>query len=259
MRVAHMAGFRARCSVWGSIICCCSSCQCFVHTQFLQRACPDTAELPDQPAKHSQRSWSHPSRPFAAGAGAAAVGWTLCGAVAGALRTRSRTPAVAASGLDAATRTPLGVFLARRSATFLAPALVALIGPASASGDGPAPALDTAAPASDVGSVFVGRYTDPNHPGGYREISLLDSWRGDLRLAKVEGGGGRGEPPFFTLKAIVGKRADRRGGLVDVITIDFSPKGGPPNFTGVWDEDGITFLRDGNHWPKQKPRKKTSS
>merc|ERR1719282_1349808 len=105
---------------------------------------------------------------------------------------------------------------------------------------------------ADLGAIFVGRYTDPNHPGGYREISLLDTYAKEgVRNAKVEGGQGRGEPDFFELPAVVSKGKDRKGNLVDTITINFRPKGGPPNFTGVWDKDGITFVRDRNHWPKQ--------
>ena len=43
---------------------------------------------------------------------------------------------------------------------------------------------------------------------------------------------------------------------MDAITIDFSPKGGPKDFTGVFEvqEDGtkgIRFLRDKNFWPMQ--------
>jgi len=110
--------------------------------------------------------------------------------------------------------------------------------------------------------VFVGKYTDPKHPGGYREITLLDTFDGDLRMAKVEGGGGRNEPQFFTLPATIGKRLlDKRiwggdGKPRFVITIDFTPKGGPANFYGVWDKDGITFLGDSNHWPKGDAKKK---
>ena len=46
------------------------------------------------------------------------------------------------------------------------------------------------------------------------------------------------------------------------ITIDFSPKGGPKDFTGYWDSDGIRFPPTpgqiergntaGNKWPKTK-------
>jgi len=64
--------------------------------------------------------------------------------------------------------------------------------------------------------VFEGRYSDPNHPGGYREITMLDEWEGDLRLAICEGGQGKGEPDNFKLPAKAGKRDD-----VDFIIIDF--------------------------------------
>lgn len=97
------------------------------------------------------------------------------------------------------------------------------------------------------GSAFVGTYSDPiNHPGGKRTIRLLESKVGDYQLAKVQGGGGVGEPKNYVLPAVVvGDRS---------IIIDFSPKGGPRDFTGVLDEkDGsIKFLRDGNRWPRLK-------
>ncbi|CAE8589058.1 unnamed protein product [Polarella glacialis] len=102
-------------------------------------------------------------------------------------------------------------------------------------------------------TIFVGRYTDPNHPGGYRQITLLDTFQGELRDAKVEGGGGLFEPKFFTLKATVGRKVLDKGRPPRLtITIDFTPKGGPANFPGVWDKNGITFLGDGNHWPKRE-------
>ena len=36
------------------------------------------------------------------------------------------------------------------------------------------------------------------------------------------------------------------------IVIDFSapPKGGPKDFHGTWDNDGIKFTKDGNKWPQ---------
>lgn len=108
--------------------------------------------------------------------------------------------------------------------------------------------------AVDDPQIFVGRYTDPNHPGGYREITLLDTYTGDRRNAQVEGGGGRGEPQFYTLPATVGM-VNVQGKQKLVITINFAPKGGPPNFPGVWDKDGITFIKDGNHWPKKAVKK----
>ena len=102
----------------------------------------------------------------------------------------------------------------------------------------------TSAAASKGGEVFVGKYSDPNnHPGGTRTVKLLDGSIGDYQLAEVRGGGGLGEPKDYTLPAIVvGGRA---------IIIDFSPKGGPRDFSGVIQKDGsIKFIRDGNVWPR---------
>jgi len=102
----------------------------------------------------------------------------------------------------------------------------------------------SSAAASKGGEVFVGKYSDPNnHPGGTRTVKLLDGSIGDYQLAEVRGGGGIGEPKDYTLPAIVvGNRA---------IIIDFSPKGGPRDFSGVIQKDGsIKFVRDGNVWPR---------
>ena len=103
----------------------------------------------------------------------------------------------------------------------------------------------------DLALKFCGKFSDPiNHPGGTRTITLIDSSPettttiGDYHLARVTGGGGRGEPKEYVLPAMIaGDRA---------IIIDFSPKGGPRDFTGVLDsKDGsIKFLRDGNRWPR---------
>ena len=73
-----------------------------------------------------------------------------------------------------------------------------------------------------------------------------------FRLAEVTGGGGRGEPASFTLPAKVGMLDNGN----EAITIDFSPKGGPKDFTGVFEINsdgtkGIRFLRDRNFWPMQ--------
>ena len=93
-------------------------------------------------------------------------------------------------------------------------------------------------------SAFVGTYSDPiNHPGGKRTIVLLEGQTvGDYQMAEVRGGGGVGEPKSYVLPAVIlGGRA---------IIIDFSPKGGPRDFTGVLDGKDIKFLRDGNRWPR---------
>mmetsp|Transcript_72221 Transcript_72221/g.145307 ORF Transcript_72221/g.145307 Transcript_72221/m.145307 type:complete len:156 (-) Transcript_72221:230-697(-) len=97
--------------------------------------------------------------------------------------------------------------------------------------------------ATEGESIFVGTYSDPNHPGGVRNIELLDTKIGEFQLARVTGGGGSREPASFVLPAMV-QLPDKK------ITIDFSPKGGPKNFSGVWEENGIRFP-DGNKWPKK--------
>ena len=129
--------------------------------------------------------------------------------------------------------------LLRSSAVMTAGAATAVVSFASASAPKPA---EAATPAD--ASAFVGTYSDPiNHPGGKRSIVLLeDKTVGDYHLAEVRGGGGVGEPKSYVLPALIlGGRA---------IIIDFSPKGGPRDFTGVLDGKDIKFLRDGNRWPR---------
>mmetsp|Transcript_24178 Transcript_24178/g.35584 ORF Transcript_24178/g.35584 Transcript_24178/m.35584 type:complete len:154 (-) Transcript_24178:269-730(-) len=102
-----------------------------------------------------------------------------------------------------------------------------------------------AAAATDAPS-FVGTFSDPiNHPGGTRTIELVGEPIGDYQLARVLGGGGIGEPKSYTLPAaVIGNRA---------IVIDFSPKGGPRDFSGILEKNGdIRFLRDNNKWPRLK-------
>jgi len=74
-------------------------------------------------------------------------------------------------------------------------------------------------------SPFVGKFTDPNHPGGTRDVTLETTQFGLFRLATVRGGGGRGEPASYELPAMV---------YGDRITVDFSPKGGPMGLTGTF-------------------------
>ena len=134
--------------------------------------------------------------------------------------------------LVAAWQLPSSPALDRRSA---------LVGVAAAAGAAitrkPLAASAAEASRQPDASVFVGTYTDPVHPGGTRTISLL-SKSGPLQLAKVVGGGGVGEPESYELPAKVTLAAD---GSSPAITIDFSPKGGPKDFTGYWDGDGIRF------------------
>ena len=108
-------------------------------------------------------------------------------------------------------------------------------------------------------AVFVGRYTDPKHPGGTREVVLKDLvLTGGNRIAKVRGGGGQGEPADYELPAVVAQCGNLIGKWVPppgedpaaCIRIDFGPKGGPRNFIGYWDGTGIKFPLDGNKWPR---------
>eukprot|EP00929_Paragymnodinium_shiwhaense_P000495 TRINITY_DN100732_c0_g1_i1.p1 TRINITY_DN100732_c0_g1~~TRINITY_DN100732_c0_g1_i1.p1 ORF type:complete len:239 (+),score=36.98 TRINITY_DN100732_c0_g1_i1:80-718(+) len=105
-----------------------------------------------------------------------------------------------------------------------------------------------------AGSIVVGRYTDPFHPGGIRDIELQDQKLGNFQLLKVKGGGGRGEPEFYQLSGMIGPSADDKHPERLSIMIDFSPKGGPRDLLGYWDQDGITWP-DGNHWPKKRAKK----
>jgi hypothetical protein len=115
-----------------------------------------------------------------------------------------------------------------------------------------------AATASDP-SVFLGTYTDPvNHPGGTRTIELTGTSFAGYQLATVKGGGGRGEPSSFELPAMVFScPGNQQKGGEWCITIDFTPKGGPKDFQGYWDEKekGIRFVLDNNFWPMQPKAK----
>ena len=100
-------------------------------------------------------------------------------------------------------------------------------------------------------SVFLGRYSDPKHPGGIRDISLVPgAQKGAYRLASVKGGGGIGEPASYELPAVIIERGKEAS-----IIIDFSvePKRGPRDFVGVYDAKagGIVFTRAGTLWSKQ--------
>ena len=103
------------------------------------------------------------------------------------------------------------------------------------------------------GCPYLGRYTDPNHVGSFRVITLKNEADGDKVLINCEGIGGDGkEPASFHLPGWVNPDGS--------IVIDFSvpPKGGPKDFHGTWDNDGIKFTKDGNKWP-QLPREKEQS
>lgn len=91
-------------------------------------------------------------------------------------------------------------------------------------------------------SVFVGQYDDPNHPGCLRKITVKGKDVSILGSDNVDGS------KQWLLKAT----EDYPG----TIFVDFSPKGGPSNLLGVYNEkaDAIKWP-DGNSWSKIAPQK----
>jgi hypothetical protein len=95
-----------------------------------------------------------------------------------------------------------------------------------------------------AGFDFTGSYSDPKHPNCKREVVVSGA------SAKVSGtdgnpgcpASGAGKP--WSLAGEV--KIDRKE---KTLLVDFSPKGGPANLKGVWDESakGIKWP-DGNIW-----------
>lgn len=84
---------------------------------------------------------------------------------------------------------------------------------------------------------------DPNHPGCPRLVSI----EGNKALVS----GADGNPGCLTGNGTPWNLEGKVEG--DNIFIDFSPKGGPKDFTGVWEDGknpGIRFP-DGNKWSLQ--------
>eukprot|EP00667_Euglena_gracilis_P024415 EG_transcript_28098 len=82
--------------------------------------------------------------------------------------------------------------------------------------------------------LFEGRYSDPNHPTGYRVIVVNGDNTATI-IGTDEAGG-----PTWTLRGVF-----QAGGLL----IDFSPKGGPRDLLAKYEPGGIRFP-DGNLWRK---------
>lgn len=88
-------------------------------------------------------------------------------------------------------------------------------------------------------SVFVGNYNDPNHPGCLRKISVKGK---DVSIVGSDNLDGSKQ---WLIKA----KEDYPG----TIFVDFSPKGGPSNLLGVYnDADNGIKWPDGNLWSKLK-------
>ena len=91
--------------------------------------------------------------------------------------------------------------------------------------------------------------TDPNHPDGYRWISMTSTIdKTGARIGECAGSD-TGKVQEYMLPATA-----MQTDMADQIIVDFSSKGGPSDLAGVWDEsaDGITWS-DGNTWPKANP------
>ena len=94
-------------------------------------------------------------------------------------------------------------------------------------------------------SLFDGEFTDPNHPGCARSVSVSE----DRVTAAVSGeDGDEGSPDCANAVAWGGLTAAVGG---NSIKIDFSPEGGPSDLTADYDveDDGI-LSNDGNLWSK---------
>lgn len=94
---------------------------------------------------------------------------------------------------------------------------------------------------------FQGVFSDPKHPKGYRIIVAKGS--GSATMTLSDGPAKDGSPgKIFTFPVKV--KQDKKAGTT-LLTIDFSPKGGPKDVVGTLACDGncLTFP-DGNKWKK---------
>jgi hypothetical protein len=85
----------------------------------------------------------------------------------------------------------------------------------------------------------VGDFKDPNHPEGYRKITVEDG------ICTIKGCDGPGKSEWTLTQEVIG------GHLGTEMIVDFRPKGGPKNLLARWSNcrKGIAFP-DGNLWSK---------
>jgi len=88
-------------------------------------------------------------------------------------------------------------------------------------------------------SNFPGVYSDPKHPKGYRVI-LSDGTRASMQL--------QDDPTGKVFSIPIKMKNDKKLGTL--LTIDFSPKGGPKNIVGTVEKKGKISFPDGNVWTK---------
>jgi len=92
-------------------------------------------------------------------------------------------------------------------------------------------------------SVFVGQYNDPNHPGCLRKISAAGKDITIVGSDEIDG----------TKQWLLKATEDYPG----TIFVDFSPKGGPPDLLGVYNERAAEIKwPDGNAWKKLSQKSK---
>lgn len=91
--------------------------------------------------------------------------------------------------------------------------------------------------AAEKTSVFIGNYNDPNHVGCMRKIEVKGKEVTLIGSDNLDG----------TKQWVLKAKEDFPG----TIFVDFSPKGGPSNLLGVFNEEknGISWP-DGNLWGK---------
>ena len=85
----------------------------------------------------------------------------------------------------------------------------------------------------------MGNFKDPNHPEGYRKITVEDG------ICTIKGCDGPGKSEWTLTQEVIG------GHLGTEMIVDFRPKGGPKNLLARWSNcrKGIAFP-DGNLWSK---------
>lgn len=96
-----------------------------------------------------------------------------------------------------------------------------------------------------LGDGFGGFYVDPNHhrAGSFAGTRFISDELGLSRSTTLTLVGSDDGLAFWTLS---GAWTDQAAG---VLTVDFSPKGGPSNLTGVWSAGVITW-QDRNRWTR---------
>lgn len=105
-------------------------------------------------------------------------------------------------------------------------------------------AVSTTSPVDGI----EGRYSDPNHPAGFRTVVVSsEGAQGDDASSIVTIAGNDNAPTGVEWTVLGHLRIESDSIL---LTIDFSPKGGPANVLAVFDGSGLRFS-DGNRWSLQ--------